>query len=150
VSRADTLFRVIIKPITVRLVTYGQKANVAAIRTRAAALLKDEHGQVPAAAFVAATAAEVHAEIVAHRLDTETVLRKPTPAQTGLFITLTEIHERMANEWLQELPVAKTCVVLATWASPRDGLAWQMLFADGDRWSESRPLASGDPGVASS
>ena len=133
----------IIKPITVRLVTYGQKANVAAIRTRAAALLKDEHGEVPPEAFAVATAADIHGEIAAHRLDTETVLRKPTAAQAGLVLTLADIHERMANEWLQELPVAKTCVVLATWDSPREGVSWQMLFADGDRWSESRPLVSG-------
>ncbi len=132
----------IIKPISVRLVTYGQKANVAAIRTRAAALLNDEHGEVPPQAFGAATAAEVHGEIAAQRWDTEIVLRKPTAAQAGLVLTLAEIHERMANEWLQELPVAKTCVVLASWDSPREGLSWQMLFADGDRWSESRPLTS--------
>ena len=36
--------RVLIKPITVRLIAYGQKANIAAIRSRACDLLKDEHG----------------------------------------------------------------------------------------------------------
>lgn len=128
----------IIKPITIRLIAYGQKANVAAIRTRAAALLKEENGSVDPAAFVEASAADVHAEIAAKRLDPEVELRKPTPAQCGLIITLAEVNERMAGEWLHELPVAKTCVAFATWFSPRENLDWQTLMADGGRWSESR------------
>lgn len=128
----------IIKPITVRLIAYGQKANVAAIRTRAAALLKEEHGKADPTAFVTAKAADVHAEILATRIDAEVELRKPTPSQEGLILTLAEVNERMANEWMQELPVAKTCVAFATWVSHREGMAWQLLMADGGRWSESR------------
>ena len=128
----------LIKPVTIRLVAYGQKANVAAIRTRAAALLKDEHGSADATAFAEASAEDVHAEITAKRLDGEVVLRKPTPSQAGIIVTLADIHERMANEWLYELPLAKTCVAFATWYSFREGMAWQLLMADGGRWSESR------------
>jgi len=138
VASSDSISAVFIKPITIRLIAYGQKANVAAIRTRAAALLKDEHGKADPSAFVEATAAEVHAEIVAKRFDGETALKKPTASQAGLVVTLGEVNERMANEWLQELPVAKTCVVLASWTSPREGLDRQLLMAEGDRWSESR------------
>ncbi len=131
-----------IKPITIRLIAYGQKANVAAIRLRAARLLKEEHGTVDPAALAEASAASVHEEILANRLDGEVVLKKPTPSQAGIVITLGEVNERMANEWIYELPIAKSCVVFATWSSPREGLAWQLLMADGGRWAESRPLAS--------
>ena len=131
---------VFIKPITIRLLTYGQKANVAAIRTRAAAMLKDEHGAVDASAFVEMKAADVHAEILAKRSDPDPPLKKPTPSQAGLAITLAEVNERMANEWLNELPAAKTCVAFATWTGSREPMAWQMLLADGDRTSDSKPL----------
>lgn len=129
----------IIKPITVRLIAYGQKANVANIRTRAADFLKEENGSVDATAFVELSAAKVHAEISAQRLETDIALKKPTPSQCGIAITLAEVNERMAGEWLQELPVAKTCVAFATWISFRENMAWQLLIADGSRWSESRP-----------
>jgi hypothetical protein len=131
---------VFIKPITIRLLAYGQKANVAAIRTRAAAMLKDEHGAVPADAFTDLPAEKVHAEIVAKRSDGDPELKKPTPSQAGLVATLAEVNERMATEWLNELPAAKTCVVFATWTGSREPLAWQMLIADGDRSSDSKPL----------
>jgi hypothetical protein len=131
---------VFIKPITIRLLAYGQKANVAAIRNRAAAMLKEEHGAVPADAFVDMPAEKVHAEIVARRSDGDPVLKKPTPSQAGLVVTLAEVNERMANEWLSELPVAKTCVVFATWTGSREPMAWQMLLADGDRSTDSTPL----------
>jgi hypothetical protein len=131
---------VIIKPITIRLLAYGQKANIAAIRTRAADLLDDEHGSVDEANLVALPAAEVHAEICATRYDTEVALKKPSPSQVGIAITLNEVNERLTVEWLHELPVAKTCIAFAIWTSPREGVAWQLLIADGGRWSESRPL----------
>jgi hypothetical protein len=134
---------VFIKPITIRLVAYGQKANVAAIRTRAAAMLKEEHGAADPALFVETSAKDAHDEIAGKRLDTEIALRKPTASQAGLIVTLAEVNERMANEWLHELPVAKTCVAFATWDSPREGRRWQLLMADGGRWSEDRPLAAG-------
>lgn len=130
----------IIKPITVRLIVYGQKANVSAIRTRAAALLKDEHGKVDESCFDELTAAKVYDEIEAKRLDQEIELKKPGAAQAGLAITLPEVNERATGEWLDELPVAKTCVVLATWISGREPVAWQMLIIQGDRCSESRTL----------
>lgn len=131
----------IIKPITVRLVAYGQKANVAAIRTRAADLLKEEHGKVDAALFKDLVALDAHTEIVAKRLDTEVVLKKPSASRIGIAITLPEMNERMTVEWLHELPIAKTCVAFATWTSEREKVTWQLLMADGGRWSESRPLA---------
>ncbi len=130
---------VLIKPITVRLLTYGQKANVAAIRKRAADLLKDEHGKVDAAAFVETPAAEVHAECLASRWDSDIELKKPTPSQQGLAITLADVHERLTNEWLDELPVAKTCIVFARWTSQRDQAQWQLTIADGQRHSDTRP-----------
>jgi hypothetical protein len=131
---------VIIKPITVRLVAYGQKANVAAIRTRAADLLKEEHGKAFVPDIAEPSAADAHAEIVAKRLDQEVVLKKPSPSRVGLRLVLPEMNERLTVEWLHELPVAKTCVAFATWTSEREGVAWQLLMADGGRWSESRPL----------
>lgn len=130
----------IIKPITVRIIIYGQKANVSAIRTRAAALLKDEHGAVDDACFVELPAAKIYTEIEAVRLDHEVELKKPGAALAGLAITLPEVNERATSEWLDELPVAKTCVVLATWTSGREPVAWQLLIIQGDRCSESRAL----------
>lgn len=128
-----------ITPITVRLIAYGSKANVAAIRTRAAALLKEEHTHVDEACFETLSAAVVHAEISTKRLETEVILVKPTPSQAGIAITLPEVHERITTEWLFELPVAKSCVALATWNSQREPVAWQLLMANGDHWSENRP-----------
>ena len=130
----------IIKPITVRLIVYGQMANVSAIRTRAVALLKDEHGKADEACFVELPATKVHAEIDATRLDKEIELKKPGATQIGLAITLPEVNERATGEWLDELPVAKTCVVLATWTSGREPVAWQLLIIQGDRCSESRTV----------
>lgn len=129
----------IIKPITVRLVAYGQKANVANIRTRAAAFLKEENGAVDESCFQAMSAADAHAEIVAQRFEAESELKKPTASQAGIAITLAEVNERMVGEWLQELPVAKTCVAFATWLSFRENMDWQLLMADAGRWSTSRP-----------
>jgi len=131
---------VFIKPITIRLVVYGQKANVAAIRTRAAAMLKEEHGKADPAAFVELSAEAAHDEIAKVRRDAEVPLRKPTPAQAGLAITLAEVNERMASEWLNELPAAKTCVVLATWTGSREPMAWQMLILEGDRSTDSQAV----------
>jgi hypothetical protein len=133
--------RVLIKPITVRLIAYGQKANIAAIRSRACDLLKDEHGTVDDAAFAVLDATKVHDEISARRLDTEVVIKPPTPSQAGIAITLGEVNERLTVDWLHDLPVAKTCVAFASWTSQRDNAAWQLLIATGGRWSESRPLA---------
>jgi hypothetical protein len=133
---------VLIKPITIRLVAYGQKTNIAAIRSRAEDLLKDEHGTVDAAAFAVLPAKKVHAQIIADRLDADVALKAPTPSQVALSITLNEVNERMAVDWLHELPVAKTCVVFATWTSVREGTSWQLLIAAGGRWSESRPATS--------
>lgn len=128
-----------VKPITVRLIAYGPKANVAAIRTRAASLLQDEHGSVDETAFVTMAAADVHAEIMATRLDAEVALKKPGASQAGIAINLGNVHERLTTEWLHELPVAKTCVAFATWISQREPVAWQLLMAQGGRWSENRP-----------
>ena len=131
---------VFIKPITIRLIAYGQKANVANIHKRAADLLKEEHGRVDPALFVELPADKAHAEVIATRLDADIALKKPSPSQVGIAITLPEMNERMTVEWLHELPVAKTCVAFATWTSEREKVAWQLLVADGSRWSESRPL----------
>jgi hypothetical protein len=131
---------VIIKPITVRLIAYGQKANIIAIRGRAGDLLKDEHGTIDDAAFAVLGATKVHDEISAKRLDTEVAIKPPTPSQAGIAITLSEVNERLTVDWLHELPVAKTCVAFACWTSHRDQATWQLLIASGGRWSESRPL----------
>ncbi len=133
---------VFIKPITIRLVAYGQKANIAAIRTRVVALLQDEHQRVDEALLADMTAAEVHAEILARRQDTEAELKKPTASQAGIAITLPDMNERATTAWLNELPVAKSCIAFASWTSHREGLACQLLIADGDRWSANRPLKS--------
>jgi hypothetical protein len=130
---------VLIKPITVRLIAYGQPANLAAIQRRVVDLLKEEHGKVPADAIAEMAAAEAHAEMVATRWDAEIELKEPTPSQRGLLATLAEVHERLTTEWLNELPIAKTCVAFATWVSPRDATRWQQLMAQGRRWSENRP-----------
>jgi hypothetical protein len=132
---------VLIKPITVRIVAYGQPANLAAIQKRAVELLKEEHGKVPPAAIAEIAASDAHAEIVAKRWDDEAALKEPTGSQRGLLVTLTDVHERMTTEWLYELPVAKTCVAFATWTSSREPTSWQLLAAQGRHWSESRPVA---------
>src|SRR5688500_6920018 len=126
-----------VKPITVRLLVYGQKANVAAIRGRAADLLKDEHGKADESSFTLMPAAEAYAEIIAKRLDSEVELKKPTASQAGIAITLSGVHERLTTEWLFELPVAKTCVAFATWDSQKEPVSWQLLIAQGSRWSEN-------------
>ncbi len=128
----------LIKPITVRLIAYGPKASLAALRGRAEDLLKDEHGSVVADGIAIVPARIVHAEIIATRLDAEVTLKIPTASQAGLAITLAEVNERLTTEWLFELPVAKTCVVFAAWFSSRDESDWQLLIAQGSRWSESR------------
>lgn len=129
------------KPITIRLVIYGQKANVAAIRTRATALLEEEHGAAAPACFDEVTAAIAHAEVRAKRLDAEVDLKAPGAAQAGLIVTLPEMNERCTVEWLTELPVAKTCVCFASWTSMKEPVVWQMLVALGQRSSESRPAS---------
>jgi hypothetical protein len=129
----------LIAPITVRLIAYGQKANIAAIRRRAESLLEEEHGSVAAQDFVAMGARDVHAEIAALRWDSEVALKPPSRSRVGIAIALREIHERLANEWLQELPIAATCVAFATWTSMREAASWQLLLAQGGRWAESRP-----------
>jgi hypothetical protein len=136
---------VFIKPITVRITAYGQKANMAAIRTRAIALLKDEFGKADPALLSELKAADAHAEIVAKRWDGEIELKKPTASQAGTTIILPEVNERMTSEWLRELPIAKSCVFFATWTSPREGFDWQMLIIDGDRATDSRPSATQPP-----
>ena len=130
----------LIKPITIRLIAYGQKANVGNLRIRASALLKEEFDNVDESCFQELSAKDVHAEILAKRLDSEVELKKPTPAQAGIAITLPEVNERATTVWLYELPIAKTCVVFATWDSPREGMALQMLVADGARTSMNKPL----------
>jgi hypothetical protein len=131
---------VAIAPVTVRLLVYGQKANVANIRTRAQALAKEELGGAEAAACTEAEAEAVFDEIERDRHERDVALKKPTKSQAGAIIVLPELHERVANEWLAELPVAKTCVVCATWTSQRDRAVWQMLVAEGHRSLDSRPL----------
>lgn len=130
---------VFIKPITVRIVAYGLKSNVAAIRTRAVALLKDEFGTADPALLRELPADDAHAEIAAKRWDPEVALKKPTASQAAIAITLPEVNERATTEWLRELPAAKSCTVFATWLSPREGADFQMLIADGDRATDSRP-----------
>jgi hypothetical protein len=131
----------LIKPITVRIIAYGEKANLAAIRTRAVDLLKEEHGKADPSLIVDLPGTEVHAEIIAKRLDQDPELKKPTAKKPGLAITLPEMNEKTTVEWLHELPLAKTVVVFATWTSHRDNMDWQLLASDGSRWSESRPHA---------
>jgi hypothetical protein len=131
---------VLIKPISVRLIAYGQKANVAAIRTRAAVLLKEEHGKANEQDFLELSARSVHEEILRERWDAEVPLKLPSPSLVGIGIRLTEVHERMATEWLYELPIAKTCVAFATWISHKDSTSWQLLLVQGRHWSENRPI----------
>ncbi len=131
----------LIKPITVRLIAYGEKANLAAIRTRAVDLLKEEHGKLDASLIVELPGTDVHAEIMAKRYDQDVALKKPTAKKPGMAIMLPDMNERMTVEWLHELPLAKTVVVFATWTSHRENMDWQLLACDGSRWSESRPHA---------
>ncbi|MBA3700680.1 MAG: hypothetical protein H0W78_17670 [Planctomycetes bacterium] len=136
-----TLPIMLIKPLTVRLIAYGEKANLAAIRTRAVDLLTDEHGKLDPKLITEVPGTEVHAEIIATRLDPDPALKKPTAKKPGIAITLPEMNEKTTVEWLHELPLAKTVVVFATWTSHRENMDWQLLAADGSRWSESRPHA---------
>ncbi len=131
----------LIKPITVRLIAYGEKANLAAIRTRAVDLLKEEHVKLDASLIVELPGTDVHAEIMAKRYDQDVALKKPTAKKPGMAIMLPDMNERMTVEWLHELPLAKTVVVFATWTSHRENMDWQLLACDGSRWSESRPHA---------
>jgi hypothetical protein len=80
--------------------------------------------------------------VVAKRWDPEVVLKKPTASQAAIAITLPEVNERATTEWLRELPAAKSCVVFITWLSPRENADFQMLIADGDRATDSRPATS--------
>jgi hypothetical protein len=130
---------VIIKPLTIRILVYGQKANIAAIRKRAVDFLKDEHNKVDPAWLVEKSAADIFQEISDTRWDAEVPLKKPGKSAVGIDITLPEVNQRMADEWMHELPVAKTCYVFATWLDPKENLNWQLLVAEGGRWSESRP-----------
>jgi len=131
----------LIKPITVRLIAYGEKANLAAIRTRALDLLKEEHGKLDPTLIADVPGTKVHAEIMEKRVDQDVALKKPTAKKPGMVITLPEMNEKMTVEWLHELPLAKTVVVFATWTSHRENMDWQLLANDGSRWSESRPHA---------
>jgi len=132
----------LIKPITVRLLAYGMKPNVSAIITRASDLLKEEHGAVPPTAISPRAAKKVYDVIMAEKWDTEVVLKKPAPSNAGVEIELKDVNERLTVEWLHELPLAKTCIAWATWTSPREGTIWQLVCAEGGRWSESQPIAS--------
>jgi hypothetical protein len=129
----------LIKPITVRLIAYGEKANLAALRTRALDLLKEEHGKADPALIVDVPGVDIHGEISATRIDPDPELKKPTAKKPGIVITLPEMNEKTTVEWLHELPLAKTAVVFATWTSEREHMDWQLLAADGSRWSQSRP-----------
>lgn len=141
--RHGSIAEVFIKPITVRIVAYGLKSNVAAIRTRAAALLKDEFGKADPSLLVEMSAEDAHGEITAKRWDAEVALKKPTASQAAIAVTLPEVNERATTEWLRELPAAKSCVVFITWLSPRENADYQMLIADGDRATDSRPATPG-------
>jgi hypothetical protein len=141
--RLGSIAAVFIKPITVRILVYGLKANVAAIRTRAVALLKDEFGKADPALLVELSAEDAHSEITTKRWDPEVVLKKPTASQAAIAITLPEVNERATTEWLRELPAAKSCVVFITWLSPRENADFQMLIAEGDRATDSRPATPG-------
>jgi hypothetical protein len=131
---------VLIKPISVRLIAYGQKANIAAIKNRAAGLLKEEHGKVQIDQFLDLPAKDVFQEIITNRWDNEVVLKTPTASSNGIVISLPDVHERMTTEWLYELPIAKTCVAFATWISHKDNTSWQLLLVQGRHWSENRSL----------
>jgi hypothetical protein len=128
----------LIKPITVRLLAYGQKANIAKVRKAACDLLDDEHDAIDPSWFVDRPGVEVFNEIVATRWDAEIALKKPSPSQLGIQIVMPDVHERITTEWLYELPIAKTCVLFASWHSTKDDGNWQLLAAEGDRWSERR------------
>lgn len=129
----------IIKPITVHIFAYGQKANISSLQHRSSDLLKDEHGTIDARLFVSKSSADIHAKIIAQQWDHDVALKKATPSQPGIAITLPDMNERLTIEWLHEIPVAKTCVIFATWVSHKEKMTWQMLIADGNRSSESRP-----------
>jgi hypothetical protein len=140
-GRASRLSGMLIKPISVRLLAYGMKPNVAAILTRARDLITEEHGTVDPAAITTLTAKKAFELITAMKWDAEVALKKPAPSHVGIEIALTQVNERLTVEWLHELPLAKTCIALASWDSPREGTSWQLICSDGGRWSESRPLA---------
>jgi hypothetical protein len=132
---------VLVKPLTIRLIVYGQKANIAAINKRAKDFLKDEHGKIDPTWLVDAPADDIYKEILETRWDHEVALKKPGKSNVGFIVTLPEVNKRMADEWLHEIPVAKTCVVFATWIDPKENLHWQLQIIDTARWSDSRPVA---------
>ncbi len=132
----------IIKPLTIRLLVYGQKANISAVRKRATDLLKDEHGKknIDPNWLLDAPADDVYQEIIGSRWDQEVPLKKPGKSAVGFIVTLFEVNKRMADEWMHELPVAKTAVIFATWKDEKENLEWQLQMIDADRFSSSRPL----------
>jgi len=132
---------VLVKPLTIRLIVYGQKANIAAIRKRSIDFLKDEHGKIDPTWLLDVPADDVYKEIMDTRWDAEVVIKKPGKSAVGFIVSLPEVNKRMADEWMHELPVAKTCVVFATWLDPKDDLNWQLQIVDTARWSDSRPAS---------
>lgn len=130
----------LVKPITVRLLAYGSKANLAALRKGAGDALKDEHNKIDRSLFVDLPAEDVHIEVMSTRWDAEIKLKNPAPSMVGVRITLPDMHERMTMEWLNEMKVAKTCVVFAQWISMAHNEDCQMLCHEGDRWGDRRAL----------
>lgn len=127
-----------IKPITVTLLAYGTKANIAAIRKAATAQIEDDHDQADPSLFLERPAEDIHADIEAARWDPTAVLKKPGPSQAGLQVTMPDMHERMTTAWLNELKVARTCVVFASWFSEAEQERCQMLCAEGEHWMDRR------------
>ncbi|MFW5829017.1 MAG: hypothetical protein ACOCXA_02040 [Planctomycetota bacterium] len=127
-----------IKFITLSLLAYGQKSNVSAVQRAAEAFLKEEADGFDASWFQERPAAEVHQEILDQVWDPDCTLKKPTASQQGIAITLPEVNERMAREWLEELKIAKTCVVFVHWHNPNGPSDHQYLILGGEHWFDSR------------
>jgi len=127
-----------IHPITVQLLVYGTKTNVQAIINAAESFMEEECEARPDDAVQRDEADGVAKEILATLWDPNFTLPKVTKSQQAARITMPEVHERFAVEFVKELKVAKTCTCLATWRSPNDGEEHQILYLKGEQWADSR------------
>ena len=127
-----------IKPVTMVILAYGTKGNITKVRNASAAFLKEENDEAGDECFVDDKALAIYEHILSERWDDTVVLKKPTKSQEGIMVTLPDVHQRMVTEWIQEMVVAKTCVLFASWYSPNDDEHHQMLAADSDKWFDTR------------
>ena len=110
-----------IAPITVTLRAYGKPANLSKIRKEAEDLIKEEHDAVDPAWVEELEAKDIAEEMLTELWDSSHTLLKLSKTHGGIRILMPDMHERFTTEMLEEIKIAKTCVLLASWHSDRDG-----------------------------